>query len=229
MSDDFRMPPAPGEFVAPEPVRVSAPDVPSVALAPRPPAPPPVPGPVAEGPSFDEIQQDMLLQMRRQQAMQQRQYAAMGAEQPAPASNGENSLGLTLLAVAAGAVLGGVFAGGVGGAAGGALLGAAAANGLRAAKGVTKGDEASDKEAAVDGAFALAGAAAGVYLLYKTSKGESFLSNKEDKKEEPEEGDEDEGDEPEDEDEPEEGEAKVNRPLLGPAPGVKVTKLEDDE
>lgn len=215
MNDDYGMPPSPGEFVAPTSQPVAVPAARSIAVAPT-----PVPAPEPEAASFQAIQQD-LLAAQRQYVAQARARAAFGAEQPPPAQQGESSLGLTLVALAAGAVLGGVFAGGATGVAGGALLGAAAANGFRAVRGVTKGDEASDKEAAVDGAFALAGAAAGVYMLYKANQGESsFLSNK---VEEPE----DEEDE-EDDAEPDDGEAKVDRPKLGPAPGVKITKLEDE-
>ena len=163
---DFQMPPAPGEFVAlpshaQAPVPASQAMVPASAgsLAPR-------------EPSFQQLQAQAFQQIQQQQAalaqeheqirqMMAQRGAPMGADNAA-AADGSTALGITLVAVAAGAVLGGVFGGGATGAAGGALLGAAAANGFKAAKSVTKGDAASDKEAMVDGTFALGGAALGI-------------------------------------------------------------------
>lgn len=91
--------------------------------------------------------------------------AAAPAVQPAP-----NMLGLTILAVGAGAAMGALFAGGPLGVLGGAVLGGAAVNGLRAAKEVTQGTPEADKAAVVDGSFALAGAALAVYALYRAKK-----------------------------------------------------------
>jgi len=224
---DFDMPPAPGEFVAPEHAPAHAPTTAAIV-----PVSTGAPG-SAQPPSFQELQAQAFAQMQAQVQAQQQQLAALRAQQAemmqhaarpvgddaAAAGGGETSLGITILAVAAGAVLGSSFAGGLAGAAGGALLGAAAANGFKAAKAVTKGDEAADKAAMVDGSFALGGAALGAYLLYQARKGKTTAT--------PNESDDEAEDEPDTEG-AEEGsdEAKTDHtPLPKKPPGVKVTPL----
>ena len=212
---DFDLPPAPGEFVPPAAApRRPEPVVATQALA------------LASDPSFSQIQQQMLEQQIQQQIQQQAAMGqplmrAMGEAPVAPAAPtpDTSSLGVVLLAVAAGSVLGGMFAGGAVGAVGGALVGAAAANAFKAVRGVTQGDEASDREAVTNGTYALGGAAIGIYLLYKARSGETLIPNLSGKKDEDEDGPSDEG--------AEEGsdEAKIDRPLLGPARGVKITQL----
>lgn len=223
---EFDMPPAPGEFVAPE--HAATRPAATAAMVPVSTGSPASPQP----PSFQDLQAQAFEQMQAQMRAQQEQLAMLRAQQaemmqrggamgdPPTEGGGETSLGLTILAVAAGAVLGSTFAGGVAGAAGGALLGAAAANGLRAAKSVTKGDEAADKAAMVDGTFAIGGAALGAYLLYRARSGKSLLPNAAAEPNEPEDEHDDEG--------AEEGseEAKTDHTPLPRAPrGVKVTPL----
>lgn len=114
----------------------------------------------------------------------------------APGSS--HMLGIALGAVAVGAVVGWKYAGLLGGLAGG-LLGGAAVNGFRAAKSITEGTSDADKEAAVSGTYAVAGAGAAIYLLYRATskKAEAFVKNGSD---EPEEEDDEEDVEPNTED-----------------------------
>lgn len=114
---------------------------------------------------------------------------SFGATEP-----GSHMLGIALGAVAIGAVVGWKYAGPLGGLAGG-LLGGAAVNGFRAAKSITHGTPDSDKEAAVSGTYAVAGAGAAIYLLYRATntKASAFLKNGSD---EPEEEDDEEDVEP---------------------------------
>jgi len=164
---DSALPPAPGEFVPlaeeppPMPSRPMAPSAAMVRAAPEwqalDPAPaayfPPAP---ATLPSFGSD--------------------AAFATPPAAADGGvvregeqsTTALGLTILAWAAGAVVGGVLMkGGAVGAMGGLLVSSALVNAARAASNATKGTPEADKDAIVSGTYMLGGGALGVYLLVK--------------------------------------------------------------
>ena len=219
---DFSMPPAPGEFVPPVP-RL-APEPPPVASAAMVPVRAQIAPQLAPEPTM--LQQDVPLYsgppgpyivapMPMHAAPLVAPTAALGAE----GADASSSLGLSLLLVVGGAIAGGIMTKGAAGALGGALLGGAAATGIRAARTATKGDEANDKKAMVDGSFAIGGAALGVYLLYKARGGESAPGEaKPNADAEP--------NEPEDDadDGPTEG-SKMRKPAEPPHPLVKVTSL----
>jgi len=89
---------------------------------------------------------------------------------PSPVPSGSNMLGLAVVAAVAGAGLGWKYGGGPLGALAGLLYGGAAVNAIAAGRDVLQGSAATDGEAAVRGTFAVAGAGAATYILYKTGK-----------------------------------------------------------
>lgn len=103
--------------------------------------------------------------------------APVVAAPPAPSGD---YLGLAILVVIGGAIGGGAL-GGLSGAGAGALFGGAAINAVRSVQNLLKGP-GSDKEAIVSGTFAVGGAAAAIYLLFRANKakaheGDRFESN----------------------------------------------------
>ncbi len=99
----------------------------------------------------------------------------MGPMQPSEgmgadvAPSGSNMLGVSLLLIGAGAAVGGTY-GGLIGAGAGMLIAGAAVNAVRAVKNVTQGTPEADREAAISGTFAVAGAGLAFYLLYRSRK-----------------------------------------------------------
>jgi hypothetical protein len=77
-----------------------------------------------------------------------------------------HTLGLAILLTGIGSALGVVY-GGVFGGIGGGLVGGSIVNGIRAWRNVKKGTSDGDREAIVSGTYAVLGAGAAVYLLYK--------------------------------------------------------------
>lgn len=88
-----------------------------------------------------------------------------------PLAANPNSLAFSLLAIGAGAAIGGYFLKNVLGGVAGALYGGSFVNAVRAASKMTNGDSQSDRDAMVSGTYAVAAAAAATFLLYK-SRGE---------------------------------------------------------
>jgi len=86
------------------------------------------------------------------------------------APTGSHMLGFALVAVVAGAGAGWKWGGGPWGALAGALYGGAAVNVVAAGRDALRGDPASDSEAVARGTFAVVGAGAATYILYKTHK-----------------------------------------------------------
>jgi hypothetical protein len=118
----------------------------------------PMPSQYVQYPEYDQGQQQMVRYPGP--------IGAMGQELTEDQKAARMAVGVSVVAVGAGAAVGYTY-GGIYGAFAGALFGGATVNAYRAYANVVKGTDAGDKEAKVSGTYAVVTAALGGFLWYK--------------------------------------------------------------